>query len=207
MAQLAERASRTREDNEMLDKDMYTHFRRALKAWGMTRVEIDNTLRWATLGPGLAQMTATDPGIPQGLGIVIDEARDADLARLFALRERLDDDEFLAQWESSPASAARVVMDPASPQALLRYTLVIERPERVERRFLFLVHKLAPQLLWLQQPGTQLWLVPQRIAQSAPAGITSAYDIVSRCLPVGMVSAPLAGLDEALAHVGYAEAA
>jgi hypothetical protein len=146
-------------------------------------------------------MKSDDPEIPRGLGIVVDEREDEELALLFALRERLDDDEFLADWEVSSNSTARVVLDPTSPQAVLRYAITIERPERIERRFLFLVHALAPLLAGFQRPGTQLWLIPKHVAMAAPDTLTAAHEVISHCLPVGLTREPLAALDQALAHV------
>jgi hypothetical protein len=95
----------------------------------------------------------------------------------------------------------RVVLDPTSPQAVVRCAMTIERPERIERRFLFLVHALTEQLAGFQRPGTQLWLIPQHIATAAPSALTSAYEVISHCLPVGLTTEPLAALDQALAHV------
>lgn len=138
---------------------------------------------------------------PPVLGIVVDEEQDEELARLFAIREELEDDAFLAQWELSSHTASRVLLDPRGPRAVWRYTIGIERPERLERQFLFLVHVLAPRLAELQQPGTSLALIPQRIVEGNLGRTASAYDVLSYCLPVGEVEEPSRGLDEALAHV------
>jgi hypothetical protein len=172
-----------------------------LRAWGAPSDVIEDTLRWATFGLGLAQMNLDDSG-PPVLGIVVDETEDEDLARMFAIRERLDDDEFLAQWKAADQRASRVLLDSTGPHALLRYTVGIERPEQIERQFLFLVHALAPQLTVLQQPGTELVLIPQRIAQRNAGVTTGGYEVISYCLPLGTITEPLAGLTQALAHVG-----
>jgi hypothetical protein len=185
----------------MLSDEAHAQFSEALSSWGMADADIEDTLRWATFCPGLVDMKSDDPEIPRGLGIVVDESEDEELARLFALRERLDDDEFLADWEVSSNSTARVVLDPTSPQAMLRYAITIERPERIERRFLFLVHALAPLLAGFQRSGTQLWLIPRHVAMAAPDTLTAAYEVISDCLPVGLTREPLAALDQALAHV------
>jgi hypothetical protein len=185
----------------MLSDAAHAQLAKALSAWGMTDADVEDTLRWSTFSPGLIEMKSDDPEMPPGVAILVDESEDDDLARLFALRERLDDDEFLAQWEISPDRAARVVLNPAGPQAVFRYAMSIERPERVERRFLFLVHALAPQLVAFQQPGTQLWLIPKHVAMEQASGVTSAYEVISHCLPVGMITEPLPTLDRALAHV------
>lgn len=121
---------------------------------------------------------------------------------MFAIRERLDDDEFLAQWQPAGQRASRVLLDSTGPHALLRYTIGIERPEQIERQFLFLVHALAPQLATMQQPGTELVLIPQRIAQRNAGVTTGDYEAISYCLPLGAIPEPLAGLTQALAHVG-----
>jgi hypothetical protein len=167
----------------------------------MADADIQDTLRWATFSPGVVEMNSDDAEMPPGLGILVDESEDEDLARLFALRERLDDDEFLAQWEVSPERAARVVLNPTSPQAVFRYAMTIERPERIERRFLFLVHALRERLAGFQQPGTQLWLIPQHLAMAQAHPLTSAYEVISHCLPIGLITEPLDALDRALAHV------
>ena len=123
----------------MLSDDAHAQLSEVLSSWGMADADIEDTLRWATFSPGLVDMSSDDPEMPPGLGILVDESEDEDLARLFALRERLDDDQFLEQWEVSPERAARVVLDPTGPQAMFRYAMTIERPERIERRFLFFV--------------------------------------------------------------------
>jgi hypothetical protein len=185
----------------MLSDEAHTQFNEALSSWGMAAADIEDTLRWATFCPGLVDMKSDDPEMPRGLGIIVDETQDEDLARLFGLREQLDDDEFLADWKVSSNSTARVVLDPTGPQALFRYAITIERPERIERRFLFLVHALAPHLPGFQRPGTQLWLMPQSTAATASGALTGAYELISHCLPLGLTQAPLAALDRALAHV------
>jgi hypothetical protein len=185
----------------MLSDEAHAQLTEALSSWGMADADIEDTLRWATFCPGLVDMKSDDPEMPRGLGILVDESEDEDLARLFALRERLDDDDFLADWEVSSTPTARVVLDPASPQAVFRYAITIERPERIERRFLFLVHALTEQLAGFQRPGTQLWLIPQSIATTASGAPTGAYEVISHCLPVGLTQEPLATLDQALAHV------
>jgi hypothetical protein len=185
----------------MLSDEAHAHLNEALSSWGMADADIEDTLRWATFCPGLVDMKSDDPEMPRGLGILVDESEDEDLARLFALRERLDDDEFLEQWEVSSTPTARAVLDPTSPQAVFRYAMTIERPERIERRFLFLVHALTQQLAGFQRPGTQLWLIPQSIATTASGALTGAYEVISHCLPVGLTTEPLTALDQALAHV------
>jgi hypothetical protein len=185
----------------MLSDDAHAQLSEVLSSWGMADADIEDTLRWATFSPGVVDMNSDDPEMPPGLGILVDESEDEDLARLFALRERLDDDEFLGQWEVSPDRAARVVLDPTGPQAVFRYAMTIERPERIERRFLFLVHALRERLVGFQRPGTQLWLIPQHVAMAQANGVTSAYEVISHCLPVGVITEPLPTVARALAHV------
>jgi hypothetical protein len=88
-----------------------------------------------------------------------------------------------------------------SPQALFRYAITVERPERIERRFLFIVHTLVQRLAAFQRPGTEMLLIPERIAAIALGVPTSAYEVISHCLPVDAVTEPLATLDQALTHV------
>jgi len=185
----------------MLSDEAHAQLSEVLSSWGMADADVEDTLRWATFCPGLVEMKSDDPEMPPGLGILVDESEDEDLARLFAIRERLDDDEFLADWEVSSTPTARVVLDPTSPQAVFRYAMTIERPERIERLFLFLVHALTEQLAGFQRPGTQLWLIPQHVAMAQANGVTSAYEVISHCLPVGLITEPLTALDRALAHV------
>ena len=185
----------------MLSDEAHAQLSEVLSSWGMADADVEDTLRWATFCPGLVEMKSDDPEMPPGLGILVDESEDEDLARLFAIRERLDDDEFLADWEVSSTPTARVVLDPTSPQAVFRYAMTIERPERIERRFLFLVHALAERLAGFQRAGTQLWLIPQHVAMAQANGVTSAYEVISHCLPVGLITEPLTALDRALAHV------
>jgi hypothetical protein len=185
----------------MLEEQAHARLTEVLRGWGISRTDAEDTLRWATFGLGLVEMISDDPELPPGVGIVIDEAQDEDLARMFALRERLDDEAFMAQWEVSRTRAARVVLDPRSHQGIFRYSITIERPERIERRFLFLVHVLTPQLAGLQRSGTQLWLIPQPIATTTLGTPISVYEVISHCLPVGTIQEPIAALNKALTHV------
>jgi hypothetical protein len=100
----------------MLSEGAHAHFTEVLTAWGTANVDIEDTLRWATFCPCVVELISDDPELPPCVGIVIDETQDEDLARLFALRERLEDDEFFANWEVSPNRAARIVLDPESPR-------------------------------------------------------------------------------------------
>ena len=57
----------------------------------------------------------------------------------------------------------------------------------------------------LQRPGTWIWLVPMTVMQREidRPGFSSAYDLLSRCLPIGTVAAPLDNLAQAIAHVRH----
>jgi hypothetical protein len=57
----------------------------------------------------------------------------------------------------------------------------------------------------LRQRGATIWLVPHAVAlrEWAQEGAGTGYEPYSQALPVGLVTAPLTGLDAALGHVGF----
>ena len=57
----------------------------------------------------------------------------------------------------------------------------------------------------LRQRGVTIWLVPHAVAlrEWAQEGAGTGYEPYSQALPVGLVTAPLTGLDAALGHVGF----
>ena len=73
------------------------------------------------------------------------------------------------------------------------------------RTFLLALSKTAHILTFLREPGATIWLVPQTVAMRewAKEGLGVFEDLYSRALPVGIVTAPPAGLEAALAHVGF----
>ena len=128
----------------------------------MHRSDVERLLRNAVFGPGATAMFAD--GIEPGVGIMVDESRDPALARAFARRAELDDDAFLAEWQTGDPPYGRTVLCPHAPQALFACTVSIARPVAVTRTFLLALSKTAHILTFLREPGATIWLVPQTVA-------------------------------------------
>jgi hypothetical protein len=77
-----------------------------------------------------------------GIAITIEETVDPELVQLFAWRDRLQDAEFQAQWRVAERIGMRVLLHPGAPEALVRLSATITRPQLLERRFIFLAAKV-----------------------------------------------------------------
>jgi hypothetical protein len=176
-----------------------------LAEWGASPPVVEDTLRYAVFGPGVAGVEA-QPGKPDhDVAIMVDDERDVELARLFELRRRLDDESFVAEWGIDSPAHIRVLACPTAPEALCAYSVEIARPVVVRRTFLLLVGKQARFLSWLQMPGTGVWLVPKDVGLNAWAreGLSTSDELYANSLPLGVVEAPSVGLRLALQHVGF----
>lgn len=191
--------------NPLLSAEERERLTTFLAEWGAPPHVIADTLNDAVFGPGVIALQSDDPALAPGVGIIVDDERDRDLAHLFERRALLDDQSFLAQWQAGPHPHTRVLLCPHGPEAMLAYTIEVTRPIKLSRTFLLLISKQAAILSTLQQSGASVWLFPKDIAlrEGARQGKGSAYDIYSRALPLGAVTAPTTNLDIALKHVGY----
>jgi len=191
----------------LMTREERSELRRELRSWRVPRREIERLLQHAVFGPGATDLLADR--IEPRVGIMVDESRDPALARAFARRAELDDDAFLAEWQTGDPPYGRTVMCPHGPQALFSYTVSIARPVAVTRTYLLVLSKTAHILAFLREPGTTIWLVPQAVAwrERAKEGLGAAEDLYSRALPVGVVTRAPAGLEAAPAHVGFAAGA
>ncbi len=153
-------------------------------------------------GPGALGLTSHD--MEPAVAIMVDETRDPTLARLFRWRAELGGEEFADLWLTEPTPRAHVVICPHAPEALWTYQVNMLRPLELQRSYLLLVSKHAHVLSLLLKPGSVVWLMPQWVAISewAREGLGTAHDLLAHALPVGQVTAPPAGLEAALAHVG-----
>ena len=99
----------------------------------------------------------------------------------------------------------RVLLCSHAPEALLAYTIAIERPWPVRRTFLLLISTQARVLSWLQEPGTTVWLVPHTVGvrEWTKEGAGTANQLWRESLPLGRIQAPHTNLELALEHVGY----
>jgi hypothetical protein len=177
--------------------------RRELRSWQVRRGDVERLLRDAVFGPGATAMLAE--GIEPGVGIVVDASRDPALERAFDRRAELDDDAFLAEWQIGDRPYGRTVLCPHAPQALFAYTVSIARPVAVTRTFLLALSKTAHILTFLRKPGRRSGSCRRRsrCANGRRRASASLRICNSRALPVGIVTAPPAGLEAALAHVGF----
>lgn len=180
-----------------------TRIREVLREWGVPRSQIEAILRDGVFGPGtIGSDDEPDPGV----GIMVDERRDARLARLFEWRARIGDAEFAAGFRTR-APHAVIFLCPHGPQALLAFTIEVLRPLKLRRTYLLLLAKQPRIIAILRRPGAVAWLVPHdtAISEWAKEGAGTPEELYSRALPVGTVTRPPAGLARALAHVGFDE--
>lgn len=193
-------------NGRLMTREERVTVRRELRSWQVRRADVERLLRNAVFGPGATAMLADR--IEPGVGIMVDESRDPALARAFARRAELDDDAFLAEWQTGDPPYGRTVLCPHAPQALFAYTVSIASPVAVTRTFLLALSKTAHILTFLREPGATIWLVPQAVASRewAKEGLAVFEDLYSRALPVGIVTRPPAGLEAALEHVGFSGA-
>ena len=191
------------QDAPAADIDTRDEFAAALAGWGLTASQIADTLEATDFGLSLVDVRA-DGRPSDGVGIVVDDRRDADLRSLFDWRETQADE---TGWAFAETPQVRVVLGPDA-QALVRFAVTIGRPVELERRYLFAVHAVAPRLAQLQIAGTALWLVPSTLVelQAARGGPKDAYDVAGLSLRVGRIARPFPTIDEALAHVGMPRA-
>lgn len=187
----------------LMTREERSELRRELRSWRVPRREIERLLQHAVFGPGATDLVADR--IEPRVGIMVDESRDPALARAFARRAELDDDAFLAEWQTGDPPYGRTILCPHAPQALFAYAVSIARPVALTRMFLLALTKTAHILTFLREPGATIWLVPQTVAlrEWAKEGLGVFEDLYSRALPVGIVTRPPAGLEAALEHVGF----
>ena len=178
-------------------------FAEALASWGLTAEQVADTLAATSFGLGLVELRPAEGEPSPGIAIVVDDRRDPELRALFARAEEE------AAVEVAGGPLVRVVLGP-DEQALVRFGFTLRAAaaaaaeEELERRYLFAVAAVIPQLQRLQLAGTGIWLVPSTVIQreAAREGPADTYDVRARCLRVGTVEQAIPGIDEALAHVG-----
>lgn len=179
-------------------------FAEALASWGLTAEQVADTLEATSFGLGLVELRPPEGEPSPGIAIVVDDRRDPELRALF---DRAEEE---ATVELADGPLVRVVLGP-DEQALVRFGFTLRAPApapapaaELERRYLFAVAAVVPQLQRLQLAGTGIWLVPSTVIQreAAREGPADTYDVRARCLRVGTVVEAIPGIDEALAHVG-----
>ena len=178
-------------------------FAEALASWGLTPEQVAETLEATAFGLGLVELRPPEGQPSPGIAIVVDDRRDPELRALFDRQEQAGDEAPLAV-EVVDGPLVRVVLGPEE-QALVRFGFTLGSPEEeLERRYLFAVAAVIPQLQRLQLAGTGIWLVPSTVIQreAAREGPADTYDVRALCLRVGTVDEAIPGIDEALAHVG-----
>ena len=173
--------------------------RRMLGDWGVPPRELSELLEHAVFGPGGSGLG--DEGSECGVGLMIDERRDPELAWLFDWRASIDDQTFVTEWEVEPATA-RALLCPYAPEAIYAYTVRVRAPVALTRTFLLWVSRQQRIVSLFGRRGMSVWLVrePAEVRERASSGIWPDPDRLA-ALPVGIVSRPPAGLEEALIHV------
>ncbi len=178
-------------------------FAEALASWGLTPEQVADTLEATAFGLGLVELRPPEGQPSPGIAIVVDDRRDPELRALFADREQAGE-EAEVTVEVADGPHVRVVLGPQE-QALVRFAFRLRASAgELERRYLFAVAAVIPQLQRLQLAGTGIWLVPSTVIsrEAAREGPADTYDVRARCLRVGTVAEAIPGIDEALAHVG-----
>jgi hypothetical protein len=180
--------------------------RKHLKQWRLPSKQVDQILRHAVFGPGAVRLDFDQQD--RGIGIMVDESRDPELAGLFDWRARLDVNEFAFEWQTNAMPRAYGLLCPDAPEAIYAYNVEVLRPVKLTRTYLLLASKQARILAYLREPGTTIWLVPQAVAwrEWAKEGLGTADDVFSRALPVGQVNTRPVHLDTVLRHIGFSEA-
>jgi hypothetical protein len=181
-------------------------FAEALAGWGLTPSEVAETLEGTAFGLGMILLRPPEGRhVSPGIAIVVADAGDPELRELFAWRADSTAETYAAGWAIDDAPQTRVVLGPDG-QALVRFTVSIREPARLERRYLFAVDAFAPLLARLQVAGTGLFLVPSKVVERAAVQDgpppPDTYDVLPWCLRVGTVDEPIPSIDEALDHVG-----
>ena len=173
---------------QLLTKPERHKLRQVLGQWRIPPAVIREVLRGGVFGPGV--LAFDQDGVDRGVAIMVDERRDAQLARLFDRRAELDNDAFLGEFESG-APRAHTLFCPDRPEALFAFTVCVDRPIAPTRTYLLLVSKQARMLSFLCQRGATICLVPHVVAlrEWAKEGTGTGYDLYSRALPVGLVTA------------------
>ncbi len=187
---------------EPMSREERSRLRKVLCRWRVPPTQVEAMLDHAVFGPGALGLDSEQ--MEPGVAIMVDETRDPTMARLFRWCAQLRDEQFAAQWQTKPTARAHVLMCPFAPEALWAYRVEVLRPVKLERTYLLLVSKHAHVLSLLLKPGSIVWLVPQMVAMRewAREGLGTAYDLLSRALPVGRVTEPPRGLEQTLEHVG-----
>jgi hypothetical protein len=179
--------------------------RRTFSQWHVPPRQAEEILRHAVFGPGALGLRSEQ--MEPGVAIMVNERRDPQLASLFRWRDQVGDEQVAAQWRIDPVARAHVVMCPHAPEAVWAYHVTVLGPIALTRTYLLLVSKHAHVLSLLRESDSVVWLVQQSVAMRewAREGLGTAYDLLSHALPVGLVTAPPRGLEQALEHVGFRE--
>lgn len=187
---------------ELMARLERARLRRILADWGVPPRQLDELLRHAVFGPGGVGLG--DEGSECGVGLMIDERRDPELARLFDWRASVDDQTFVTEWESEGEPAtARALLCPHAPEAIYAYTVRVRAPVALTRTFLLWVSRQERIVSLFGRRGMSVWLVrePAEVRERASSGTGPGADRLAPGLPVGIVSRPPAGLEQALIHV------
>src|SRR5947209_122184 len=189
--------------SSVLSAEEHAKLANTMAGWGADAGTIAAILEHGVFGPGSIAMRPDDPELGTGVGLIVDEDRDPELATLFDRRRRiLDDQAFFADWTVAPVQVG-TVLSPHAPEALLAYSIGLERPWPLRRTFLLLVSRQAHIIGLLQEPGTSVWLVPKQAAvpETTRQQPGTANDLWSESLPLGVMNGPNGQIRLALQHV------
>ncbi len=168
----------------------------------------------ATIAAGLLGLDG-DPGTPLARGLAIGVADDDPVfGPVFRLRDRLGDRELEEAWQIQ-AVRWGFLGHPSEPKALLRLHVIADlRPptasrkawlQRISRALLLDPFLLEGSLLRrFNEPGCLIWLIPESVAtrEAARRGRGSMFDVLSYCLPVGVITdSPASAVEQALSFV------
>jgi hypothetical protein len=168
----------------------------------------------ATIAAGLLGLDG-DPGTPLARGLAVGVMDDDPVfGPVFSLRDRLGDRELEEAWQIQDVRWG-FLGHPSEPKALLRLHVIADlRPptvtrqawvQRISRALLLDPFFLEASLLRrFNEPGCLIWLIPESVAtrEAARRGRGGMYDVLSYCLPVGVITESAVGaVEQALSFV------
>ena len=185
-----------------LTADQREQLTRTLSAWEVPREAITEILADGVFAAGVLGIDMGEAGLPNGVGIMIDAARDPELEALFERRSRLTDEQLVADF-TVESTEAEVLLCPYAREAMLAYTVQINTPWRIRRTFLLLISKRPDVYGWLAEPGTTVWLLPTEagVREWAREGLGTGYDVLKDALPVGHTPGGSQIIDWGVRHV------
>lgn len=99
----------------------------------------------------------------------------------------------------------RLPGDPRAPEALIAYNVHVSKLISLIWTHLAPGQQQGEPLGWLAEPGTNVWLIPHKLAiqEWAKEGAGTADDVNSRMFPLGEVIESVLSIQHALRHIRH----